>query len=99
MKLRNYSVFKTPSKLSISEIFQIIWNTACGLGTGGSSLIFQCRVAPPPVMFVQVPSTATEKEINTAYKRLALKYHPDRTRGDEEAAEKFKEIAAAYAVR
>ncbi|CAM9920114.1 unnamed protein product, partial [Sphacelaria rigidula] len=47
---------------------------------------------------VQVSRTATEKEINTAYKKLALKYHPDRTRGDEEAAEKFKEISAAYAV-
>ena len=43
--------------------------------------------------------TSTEKEINIAYKKLALKYHPDRTRGDEEAAEKFKEIATAYAVR
>lgn len=47
----------------------------------------------------QVSRTATEKEINTAYKKLALKYHPDRTRGDVEAAEKFKEISAAYAVR
>ncbi|CAM9104178.1 unnamed protein product [Scytosiphon promiscuus] len=45
-----------------------------------------------------VSRTATEKEINTAYKKLAMKYHPDRTRGDEEAAEKFKEIATAYAV-
>lgn len=43
--------------------------------------------------------TSTEKEINTAYKKLAMKYHPDRTRGDEAAAEKFKEIATAYAVR
>ncbi|CAM9871074.1 unnamed protein product, partial [Ascophyllum nodosum] len=45
-----------------------------------------------------VSRTSTEKEINIAYKKLALKYHPDRTRGDEEAAEKFKEIATAYAV-
>ncbi|CAM9165558.1 unnamed protein product [Ectocarpus sp. 6 AP-2014] len=45
-----------------------------------------------------VSKTATEKEINTAYKKLAMKYHPDRTRGDLEAAEKFKEIATAYAV-
>lgn len=48
---------------------------------------------------MKVSRTSTEKEINTAYKKLALKYHPDRTRGDVEAAEKFKEIATAYAVR
>eukprot|EP00903_Cladosiphon_okamuranus_P008939 g8555.t1 len=45
-----------------------------------------------------VSRTSTEKEINTAYKKLAMKYHPDKTRGDEVAAEKFKEIATAYAV-
>lgn len=45
-----------------------------------------------------MPRTSTEKEINTAYKKLAMKYHPDRTRGDEASAEKFKEIATAYAV-
>ncbi|CAM9582401.1 unnamed protein product [Discosporangium mesarthrocarpum] len=45
-----------------------------------------------------VSKTSTEKEIATAYKKLALKYHPDRTRGDEEAAEKFKGISTAYAV-
>eukprot|EP00752_Nemacystus_decipiens_P007263 g6501.t1 len=45
-----------------------------------------------------VSRSSTEKEINTAYKKLAMKYHPDKTRGDEAAAEKFKEIATAYAV-
>ena len=38
-----------------------------------------------------VEKTATQKEINKAYKKLAIKYHPDRG-GD---AEKFKEINAA----
>lgn len=45
-----------------------------------------------------VPRNATEQEIKSAYRRLALKYHPDRNPGDKEAEEKFKEAAEAYAV-
>jgi len=41
---------------------------------------------------------ATLDEIKKAYRRLALKYHPDRNPGDKEAEEKFKEINEAYAV-
>ena len=37
-------------------------------------------------------------EIKKAYKKLALKYHPDRNQGDEEAVEKFKEAAEAFEV-
>ena len=39
-----------------------------------------------------VPRNATLDEIKRAYRRLALKYHPDRNPGDKEAEEKFKEI-------
>ncbi|KAJ9456900.1 Chaperone protein DnaJ 2 [Diplonema papillatum] len=44
---------------------------------------------------------ATEEEIRSAYKRLALKWHPDRQRTDETrgvAAEEFKKVSAAYEV-
>ena len=41
---------------------------------------------------------ADEKEIKRAYKRLAMKYHPDRTKGDKESEEKFKEINEAYSI-
>jgi len=45
-----------------------------------------------------VGRTATEVEIKSAYRKLALKYHPDRNPGDKLAEEKFKECAEAYAV-
>ena len=41
---------------------------------------------------------ASEQEIKSAYRRLALKYHPDRNPGDKQAEEKFKEAAEAYSV-
>jgi molecular chaperone DnaJ len=41
---------------------------------------------------------ASEQEIKSAYRRLALTHHPDRNPGNREAEEKFKEAAEAYAV-
>ncbi|MEW5911264.1 MAG: DnaJ C-terminal domain-containing protein [Thermodesulfobacteriota bacterium] len=45
-----------------------------------------------------VNKTASPEEIKKAYRKLALKYHPDRNKGDKEAEEKFKAINEAYAV-
>jgi curved DNA-binding protein len=45
-----------------------------------------------------VGKNATADEIKKAYRQLALKYHPDRNKGDKEAEEHFKEINEAYAV-
>jgi curved DNA-binding protein len=45
-----------------------------------------------------VSKNATPEEVKKAYRKLALKYHPDRTKGDKEAEERFKEISEAYAV-
>lgn len=42
--------------------------------------------------------TADEKEIKRAYKRLAMKYHPDRNQGDKDSEAKFKEIKEAYEI-
>ena len=45
-----------------------------------------------------VQKGATEDEIKKAYRKIAIKYHPDRNPGDKEAEEKFKEAAEAYNV-
>ena len=44
-----------------------------------------------------VDKSADEKEIKKAYRKLAMKYHPDVSE-EEDASEKFKEISEAYAV-
>jgi molecular chaperone DnaJ len=45
-----------------------------------------------------VERKATMVEIKAAYRRLALRYHPDRNPGDRAAEERFKELSLAYAV-
>lgn len=45
-----------------------------------------------------VAKDASDGDIKSAYRKLALKYHPDRNPGDTAAEEKFKEAAEAYAV-
>ena len=45
-----------------------------------------------------VDKSANEDALKKAYRKLAIKYHPDKNPGDAEAEEKFKEIAEAYDV-
>ena len=45
---------------------------------------------------LEVGRDASGAEIKKAYRKLALKYHPDKNQGDSEAEEKFKLINEAY---
>ena len=45
-----------------------------------------------------VPKSASSEEIKKSYRKLALKYHPDKNPGDKVAEDKFKEASEAYGV-
>jgi molecular chaperone DnaJ len=45
-----------------------------------------------------LPKNAGDQQIKSAYRKLALQYHPDRNQGNKDAEERFKEAAEAYAI-
>ncbi len=47
---------------------------------------------------LSVPRNATESDLKKAYRRLAMKHHPDRNPGDRAAEEQFKEAKEAYEI-
>ncbi|MEX2589956.1 MAG: DnaJ domain-containing protein [Chitinophagales bacterium] len=49
-----------------------------------------------PYRILGVSSTASDREIRNAYRKLVLNYHPDRNKGSAEAAQKFNNIQSAY---
>ena len=47
---------------------------------------------------LEVPRTASDEEIKSAYRKLAMRWHPDRNNGSKESEERFKAITEAYDV-
>ena len=51
-----------------------------------------------PYAVLEVSRAATQEEIKSAYRKKALKYHPDRNQDDRTAEEKFKNVSSAYSM-
>ena len=45
-----------------------------------------------------IPKGASKEDIKKAYRKLALKFHPDKNKGDKASEEKFKEASEAYGI-
>jgi molecular chaperone DnaJ len=65
-----------------------------GVRAGGKSIVSKRDY----YQVLGVSRDAGDQDIKSAYRKLALKYHPDRNPGDKAAEEKFKEAAEAYSV-
>jgi molecular chaperone DnaJ len=47
---------------------------------------------------LEVDKTASERDIKKSYRKLSMKYHPDKNPDNKESEDKFKEIAEAYSI-
>ena len=71
---------------------------ACGDGQGQGLTVQREWFEKDYYAVLGVPSTASQKEITKAYRKLAREFHPDANPNNAAAEERFKEISGAYDV-
>jgi molecular chaperone DnaJ len=69
-----------------------------GLGQAGEKAILTSNGKRDYYEVLGVTRTCTEQEVKSAYRKLAMQYHPDRNPNNPDAEEKFREVTEAYAV-
>ena len=75
------------------------WAAAGGSASGDDNVVdADFEVVDDDENVLGLKKGASDDEIKKAFRKLAMKYHPDKNPGDKEAEEKFKEINEAYAV-
>ena len=83
------------------DVHQVKYCSACGapLATRGQYCP-DCgrKTARTYYDILEISDNATSDKIRSAYRQLAMKWHPDKNQGSKEAEEKFKEIARAYEI-
>ncbi|XP_025198698.1 dnaJ homolog subfamily B member 9-like [Melanaphis sacchari] len=75
-----------------------MWSNYKRLFNGFSVNTIICVAYKSHYEALNIPKTATHKEIKDAYYRLSMIYHPDKNKGSEEAAKIFRDITSAYEV-
>lgn len=75
-----------------------MWISYKKLFNGNNVNKFICKAYKSHYEALNIPKTATHKEVKDAYYKLSMIYHPDKNKGSEEAAKIFRDITSAYEV-
>lgn len=89
-KERLYNPWLIGNVILLAICTMIFVNMLSAVSDGKQLLTFN------PYSILEIDESATSKDIKRSYRKLSLKYHPDRNSGDKDSTEKFQLIAKAY---
>ena len=92
------SVMNIVSKLMVALMLMVLLISSPddGFGSGSGGLALVRAENRDFYKILGIPRSAKEKEIKKAFKKMSIKYHPDKNKGDEDAMKKYQDITAAY---